>query len=311
MASDSKPKKGAMPEGSVLGLKQDKLSREQLQALYQYTARQVEAVPGLQALMQQAWKGQWTKPQFDAEVEKLDWYRKNAASVREFMLLQAEGGADFTEKTKDSVEAVRQKALEVGVNLSPQRMQELAHNSMMFGWGDPGQEYELVNAIVESGTEGGQYGGDIAANTDNLNKVALANNVKVGPEWVLSKAKAVAKGWANAEDVERELREMAAEATPLFADRIRAGEDYAALISPWRRMMADEWELAPDAIPLDDPMLSSAVGGFDDKGNPKKEDLGSFQMRLRKDPRWLTTAAGQNKSIDAYSGVLQMFGYGN
>ncbi len=299
---------GGMP---ATGATQDRLNRKELRAEYKYTAAQLRVDKGLFDLFQKAFAGQWNKERFDSEVEQLDWYRTNKASLREYMLLKANGGADWDEKRNDSYEAVRQTAMRQGVNLSEDDLWDLAEQSMMHGWGSPGQEYELARAINERQSVGGVYGGDIAGNADNLKAVALANNVKLDANWYISKGKSIAAGLSLAEDVEREIREMAAQKVPAFGDRIRAGEDLDTLVSPWRRMMAEEWELADTAITLDDPMLTAAFGGFDEKGNPKIEDLGSFQTRLRKDPRWKTTAKGQNTSIDSYAGVLKMFGYGN
>lgn len=299
---------GDMP---ATGATQDRLNRKELRARYKYTAAQLRVDKGLFDLFQRAFEGQWSRERFDSEVEQLDWYKNNKASVREYMLLEANGGADWEEKRNDSYEAVRRTAMTQGVNLSEEDLWDLAEQSMMNGWGEPGQEYELARAINDYKSVGGVYGGDIAGNADNLKAIAMANNVKLDANWFLSKGKSIAAGLALPDDVEREIREMAAQKVPAFADRIRAGEDLDTLVSPWRMMMADEWELAPDAISLDDPALTAAIGGYDEKGNPKMEDLGSFQMRLRKDPRWKTTAKGQNTSIDAYAGVLKMFGYGN
>lgn len=293
------------------GLPQDRLNRKELRAEYKYTAAQLRVDQGLFDLFQRAFEGQWSKERFDSEVEQLDWYKKNKASVREYLLLKAQGGADWQEKQKDSYEAVRKAAMQQGVNLSEDVLRDLADQSMMNGWGQPGQEYELARAINQYQSEGGVYGGDIATNAQNLQAVAIANGVKLDANWFTSKGKSIAAGLSLAEDAEREIREMAAQKNPLFGDKIRAGEDLTNLVNPWKQLMADEWELAPDQISLDDPTLQAAIGKVDEKGNLVAEDLGSFTMRLRKDPRWLTTAKGQNSTIDAYSGILKMFGYGN
>ena len=302
--------KDKAPDTSVTGMEQDTLSRKQMRSLYGYTQRQLRIDDDLFNLFQRAWKGQWNKEQFDSEVEQLDWYRKNKASIREYQLLSAEGGADFEQKKLDAQEFVRKTAMEMGRNLSPEEIASLAEDSMLQGWGEPGRDYELKRAIVDAPmSEGETLGGTLEEYANKLRAVSLANNVKIDDKWIQSKAKSAASGLSTIEDAESELREWAAQKTPYFADRIRSGEDLDALVSPWRRTMIDEWELAD--VKLDDPMLMSAIGGYDEKGNPKAEDLGAFQTRLRKDDRWVTTAQGQNKRIDAYSGVLRMFGYGN
>lgn len=297
--------------GAATGLTQDRLTKKELRSTYNITARQLQVDDDLFDLFQKAFDGQWTKERFDSELEQTEWYRKNAAPMREYLLLQAEGGADWDAKVLDTQEAVRRTAMKMGVNLSSADIAELADDSMMFGWGENGQEYELQRAIAERPSQGGEYGGDIQMNADNLVAIARANNVKLDGQWFVSKGKSIAAGLSLPEDAEREIRELAAQKTPGFANQIMAGEDLDVLVSPWRRMMMDEWELAEDAITLDDPMLQKAIGGVNDDGSPQFANLGDFQIALRKDPRWLQTAAGQNKTTSAFSDVLKMFGMGN
>lgn len=306
-----KPAAAAQNTGTATGLAQDQLTRAELRAEYGVTARQLKVSDDLFNLFQRAFEGQWAKERFDSELEQTAWYRKNAAPMRNYLLLKAAGGADWTAKVKDTQEAIRQQAMAMGVNLNAEDIAGLATQSMMYGWGEKGQEYELQRAIAEIPSRDGEYGGDIAKNADMLRATALANGVKLDEQWYQSKAKSIASGLSLPADAERQVREFAAQKTPGFAEEIMAGQDLTALVSPWRRMMADEWEMSETAIPLDDPTLMSAIGGFDEQGKPVKENLGEFGVRLRKDPRWLTTTAGQNKQISAMSGVLKMFGYGN
>lgn len=303
MASE-KPKP---QEGVATGLAQDRLTKKKLRSLYGYTARQLRVNPQLFKLFQQAYDEQWDQARFESEVEQLPWYRKNQASVREYLLLEAEGGADFQAKQKDSFEFVRRTSMEMGVNLSNAQLQELAEDSMMFGWGESGQDYELRRAIVDLEPQG-EYGGDIRKNADTLYALALANGVKYDDSWFTSAAKSLASGLSNPEDWENDIREQAASRFPIFGDKIRAGMNVSDLVSPWRRMMADEWEIAESDISLNDQTLLSAIGGVDEKGNPKAMNLGEFQRALRKDPRWMETDRAQNQVSGIASEVMRMFG---
>jgi len=307
----NKGRAGGRNVGSATGLAQDRLTRKELQAEYKYTAAQLRVDKGLFDLFQRAFEGQWSKERFDSEVEQLDWYRQNKASVREYLLLKANGGADWEEKRTDTFEAVRQAAMKQGVNLAEPDLWDLTEQSMMHGWGDPGQEYELAKAINEYESQGGVYGGDIGTNMDNLQALALANNVKLDSNWFLSKAKSIASGLSLSDDAEREIRQFAAEKSPLFAQQIMAGQSLQDLASPWRRLMADEWELSDTQIGLDDPTLQKMIGGFDEQGNPMRMSLGDAQIMLRKDPRWLGTKKGKNTVTSTFADVMKMFGVGN
>lgn len=293
------------------GVKPDRLTKRELRSEYKMTAAQLAVDDDLFDLFQKAWEGQWTKERFQSEMEQTPWYRQNQASMREYLLLKAAGGADWEAKRKDSFEYVRQQAMKQGVNLDESTLWDLTDQSMMYGWGEGGNEYELQRALGSMESVGGTYGGDIASNADNFRAIAQANNVQLDESWYISNAKAVASGLALPEDVEREIRQHAADKVPLFGEQIMNGQNLQDLASPWRRMMADEWELADTAIPLDDPTLMQGIGGWTEQGTPGQMSLGDFQIMLRKDPRWLQTKQGKNKTTSTFADVLKMFGMGN
>ena len=308
MASNSSPRKPGEKndKGAALGLAQDRLNKKQLRNLYNITYRQLQVDPSLFRLFQQAYDEQWDQNRWDSEIEQLPWYRQNKASVRQYMMAQAEGGADWQAKKDETYEFVRRTSMEMGVNLSADQLEDLTDQTLMFGWGESGQEYQLKRAIVEQPGEG-KYGGDIRMNAQTLQALALANGVKYDPGWYESAGKSVAAGLSNPEDWETQIREQAAQKFSAFAPQIMAGQNVTDLVSPYRNLMAEEWEINPNEINLEDPTLLSAFG-YDDKGVQAPMNLGDFTRMLRKDPRWMNTDKAQNKVSSITNDVLQMFG---
>lgn len=308
---DSKKNKGKKQQ--VTGLREDTLNtggktRQDLQAIYAIAEEQLNIDPELSDLMDKAWKNGWDKARWDLEFRNTDWYKRNSKSMREYLLASADPtNADFVEKKKDTEEAVRQRARDKGVNLSSERIAELATKSMMYGWGEAGQEYELDRAIIESPSEGA-YGGDILKNADSLRKLAYNNGVDYGSEWFTSAGKSIAGGLTDETYWEEQIRKEAASKFPVFAEQIGLGVDVAAIANPYMKMMAEEWDMPLTSITLDNDVILGALTNYTDKGQPIAENLGDFRLRLRKDPRWLNTAKAQNEIMGTAAKVMQMFG---
>lgn len=292
------------------GLALDKLSRKQLKEFYEITNKQLDIDPELRKLFKDAWEQKWDKTQWDIKFKQSDWYRNNARPIREYLLASADpDNADFIAKTADSVEAVKRRAMDLGVNLSSQRIEELARENLMFGWGDQGQEFKLERAILDSPADG-EFGGDIRANAENLKTLAIANGVKYDDAWFDSAAKSIAGSFTTADFWQNKIRDEAASLYPVFRDQITAGQNMRAVASPYLKMMQDMWEVDANTISLDDPTLLNALTSFDEKGNARAMNLGDFRRKLRQDPRFMDTTTAQNEVADIATGVLRMFGIG-
>jgi hypothetical protein len=225
--------------------------------------------------------------------------------------------ADFLEKKKDSSEYVRRTAMNLGVPLDVTTLNDLTEQSMMFGWGEQANAYELERAILKT-TPGGfegeseadttDYVGDIGANASKLQALAYANGVEFNEGWYNSAAKSIASGLSQEDFWQQKIRQEAASTFPVFKDQIEMGANVADIASPYMKTMADLWELNVNDIKLTDPTLLGALTNYDEKGNARAMNLGAFRDQLRKDPRWMETDKAQNEIAGITSKVMEMFG---
>jgi len=304
-------KKNELPEPTA-GFKRDKLDRKQLKALYGVTAAQLRIDDELMGVFTDAWEGGWEGEQgrarFWAALENTNWWRTNSQTMREYLFASADpDSADFQELMADSMEFVRGRAMQLGVNISEDRMRELAEQNLMLGWGKSGRTVFLDRAITE-GPQDGMYGGDIGANARALRSIAAANGVQYDDNWYQSAGLSVARQLSSGQYWEQQIRDQAASTFPVFREQILAGVNVQDIASPYIRTMAEMWDLAPTGIKLTDPTLLGALTNYDDKGNPNAMNLGDFRRMLRQDERWLSTSGAQNEVASVGSQILKMFG---
>ena len=310
MASEEDKKK--TDKKKVTGWDPDTLDLKQLRKISERVYRILGRDPEIVKLFENAFAGEYEgeggRDRFWADMENMDWWANNSSEVRRYVVLSADPeNQDFINEQEDSREFVRRQAMQLGLNLSPDQLTDLAEQSLMYGWGQQGQEYRLREAMMEVDPEG-TYGGDIEANAQALRNIAFANGVKYDDDWFISAGKSIASEASLSTDWESQIRDLAASKFPVFSDQIRGGMTVRQLASPYIQTMADVWELNPSSISLDDPTLMGALTSYDDSGNASSVGLGDFMRQLRRDPRWMETDEAQNDITSVAAGVMQMFG---
>lgn len=292
----------------------DTLSRSELAKSYGYALRIIEADPELFALFERAVngkKGQWTTEKFTAELMNTDWWMENNQFARTALAAEAMGGADWDQMLETARLQVQQVATAEGANLSSADMDDLARQAIAGGWTTRGREQLLTNAIASRiGTPAGsQFMRGQAGNLqETWEQTAARNGLRLSKSFFESAARSVAMDLSTAEDVERQIREQASSLWPSFSQQILNGQDARDLASGYINTMAQEFELSPEQISLDDPMLRQAMTGVDDKGQPTVEGLWAFQQRLRKDPRWMQTKGAADQISSTARSVMEIFG---
>lgn len=309
--TQNKPPRNTRTGGrkGITGQKQDRLSLEEVEKRYGYTAAQMAVDPEIQKIFMKAWNNGWEKEKFQLEFETSDWWAQNSDSARMYILRSAKPDADWMELKDDAYQAVRKEANALGVTLTDQQLRDKAEESLRKGWYLDENKYELRRSLTQLQPEGQQYGGDIRANAESLRKLAFDLGVNYDENWFQAAGKSIAEEFTDSQFWENDIKNKAAQLFPGFADQIKAGQTTRGIASPYLQMMQEEWEINPLAIPINDPtVLRALTGGAAEGGRSGPMDLGSFQQMLRKDPRWLNTAKAQNNITGTISGLMQMFG---
>jgi hypothetical protein len=292
----------------------DTLSRSELAKSYGYALRIIESDPELSDLFERAVngkKGQWTATRFTAELMDTDWYQTNNEFARKALTAEALGGADWEAMLETARLNVQQVATNEGIDLDASQIDTYARQAIANGWDQPGREQLLRNALaqqLQTPAEGQLMEGQ-AGNMEQIwMQTAARNGLKLSREFFSSAARSVAMDLSTIDDVERQIREQAASMYPTYSQQILAGQDARDLASGYINMMAQEFEMDPEMIDLNDPMIREAMGGISEDGKPSVEGLWAFQQRLRKDPRWMQTKSAADEISSTARSVMEIFG---
>ncbi len=292
----------------------DPLEREKLAAEYKQAIGIIYAVPEIQPIFEKAVKQGWAVSEFIAKVRSSDWYLANNEYSRLGWAAESIGGADWLAKQQDARSAVQSRATQRGASLTPAELDALARRFIYEGWDQPTRTGLLDKALSEEITylpdDRGKAGfkGEAGNFVDRLKNAAYANGLTYSDGWYQAAARAVNSDLGTEEDYLREITEQAAGKWAPWAQKIRGGMSAYEIASPYINEMAQTLELSPVNITLDDPFISQALMGIDDKGNAAPMSLWDFKRKLRNDPRWMNTDQAQNQVSGTASAVMRMFG---
>lgn len=294
----------------------DPLTRQEVAAQYQSALGLIYSVPEITQIFEKAVKEQWVgadgQAKFNAAVQNSNWYRNNNQYFREawaaehFGMKDGQPGADWMATMQNARMAVQQRASRLGSQTTPEEVEALARRFVYEGWGAAGREGLLDQALSEKiaylpdGRGKGTLKGASGSLVDQLKSIASANGLSYTDNWYLSAAKSVAGQATTPEDWERDIREQAAGMWQTYAEKIRGGANMYDLASPYINTMAQELEISPEQVTLNDPYVRSAIADG--------TSLWEFTKKLRNDPRWEQTTKAQNEITSITGRVMQMFG---
>jgi len=246
------------------------------------------ALKGIDSKLEEAWQAYLAGRYDDMQTAILasNFYRNNNADARarkQAELAQpgvyADGLADYKLKTRKSL-------VKSGLKMDAKLFEGLAKTAYDSGMSDD----QLKNLIVSSGLVTG-YGGDVLGDTSTLK--SYANSFGVGKylndQYWNQKSQDLFLGNTTTEDIEDEVRKLAASAFPGYADQINAGISVDSLASAYKGAMASVLEKDSDSITYDDPRLRAALQYVGPDGKPAVKPLWQFERELRMTPEWELT----------------------
>lgn len=320
---DSRKKGTDLRPNKPVPLKPDELNIDLLGDGPQFIRKLITDVPEIAEIFKFATAKEqgWLDPgnsvglsKFKNAVMDSEWWQSKSASAVKAWALERTRKGEFDDQINRAKNQIIKLARETGSGaLSEERLNELARDWVYKNWDDERNRFELDAELAkgidfqDSGGRRGLQGG--AGNTEEvLRTIASANGLNLNDEYYLSAARSVGQGLRSIEDFQRDLREQAAGMWPSLSDQIRAGQNARDLASGYIGMIANEFEIDPMSVGLDDPYVVQALGAVGPDGKMQQMSLWDFRTKLRQDPRWMGTSRAQNEIASISEQVLKTFG---
>lgn len=227
-----------------------------------------------------------------------DFYKNNIGVVQTRLKAKSEQPGAYSKLLEDFKLKTKKRLSQAGIRgMSDADFNELAQLAYDTGMSDA-QIDQWVLQHNKLGTVGGTTGGDIA----DLQAYARSFGVSgyVGKDYWASKSAGLFAGDITAEDIQTDIRNMAASAFPGYADQIRNGVSVDAIASAYKGAIANVLEIDPDSITYENPHLKQALQAVGPDGKPIIKPLWQFEKELRSTKEWEYTNNARD-SLDSLS----------
>lgn len=269
--------------------------------------------PQLEALLNQAVKGNWTTDKFTAAYRDSKWFKTHGSTYRENLIQKTSDPATYASRLAQTTTALGQEATKMGAPLSTAQLQALSEHALLYGYTD-NQIQNSLSAYIKMGNTG--YFGDAGTNAQTLQQSAWRNGINISPGSLQTWVHQIALGQKTTSDFADYARQQAATLAPGLAGELKSGQDLYDLASPYMQSMATTLEIPSTSIDLFDPTIrnalnftSPAAAGSDKAGAPSTMGLGQFETSLKQDPRWMKTQNAQDLFTQNAHSILSSFGF--
>lgn len=241
----------------------------------------IRNIPEIAELLEKAINQGYSPQQFQAQLEQTNWWQQTTASAREWDINGERDPATQQTLIDNQITFIRDTALnQFGVRLGPESLEQLATDSLRFGW----SPLFLRNAIGDVATQSTAGISQLRAGYVGQQLRQTANN------YGIAVSDATFNSWVNKIAVGEETQDtwqayaltQAKNLFPSISDRLDAGETFQDVVEPYRQTAARVLELGTgEDIDFTDPEWAKAVTFMDNEGNQRPMSYNEWNDYLR------------------------------
>jgi len=283
------------------------LSLDQLRSQSPLVAAIVTSVPELQGIFQQAVANSWSTDKFIAAVQNSNWWATHSDTARQaFATMQADPAT--WNQTVNNLEATfRQLSASLGAQVPASTLQSLAVDAITNGYQDNQALLRQKFAQYVAPVAGDHFGGEAGTDETTLRDAMRSLGVFLPESNLASQLKQIIAGSQTVQGVNAQLRTQAAATYPAYASQINSGMNTSDIAAPFISRAQQLLEQGPGQMNISNPMIKNALQNTQN-GVPTPMNMGDFEMKVRRDPAWVSTDNAQDGLMSTAHKVLMDMG---
>jgi hypothetical protein len=243
----------------------------------------VTSDPDVLKLIEDDKKLSYSEEEFQARLEQTNWWKNNQAAVREWDMASARDPAEAQARITNAASIIRDLALDLNIRLSPQRLNEIARDSLRFGWTQQ-QATEILGAEAfynEQQATSLQFG--VYGNT--IQQIANKYAVSLNPNDYRGTLERFATGQETEASLEALFQQRAASLYPALSEQIMGGRTVADALDPYMKKYDNIFGGSISAQEfVNNDELMQAVTYLDPSGNERRMTSSEWGRYLRTSP---------------------------
>ena len=215
---------------------------------------------------------------------KTNYYKNLSPTVKTRSKLKLEQPGVYADSFDKYKLGARKRLVTTGIKIDEATLNTLAQQAY-----DQGLDDNQFDRLLQTSGKILGYGGAILGDVSSLQSYSRSfgvDNMFNKSYWDTQSAE-LAIGNTTTEDIEANIREVAASAYPSYAESIRKGVSVDALASAYKASYSSILEVDPDSVDYNNPRLRRALQYIDPKtGQPGVMPIWQFEKELRSAPEW-------------------------
>jgi hypothetical protein len=218
----------------------------------------------------------------------------------------ASGTGISAQAVSNSIETIKARALNIGVELSDSQAKKLATQ-----YAQGGMSAEVLDANIAKFGKIDINKGEAATQKATLKQWAGDNGVSFDESWYDVAVNNILTGKGTFDTYKANITSQAKGlySAPYFTEGLDGGFSIRQQASPYITYLAKIRGVDPTSISLSDPVLMKNLTKRDDKGNPVIPSYYDFTLDVRKnDPTWGYSYEAQDETTSMLNTFGKMFG---
>ena len=269
----------------------------------------VASDPEVLQLIEDDKRWNYTEEEFQARLEQTQWWKNNQLSVREWDTAAARDPAEAQSRIANAAEVISQLALDRNIRLSPQRLNEIARDSLRFGWTQQ-QALNILSSEAlydEAGATALQFG--TYGNT--IQQTADKYAVSLRPVEYRNILERFATGRETEASLESLFQQRAADLYPALSEQIMGGRSVADALDPYMTKYDTIFggEISAQEFAKNDDLMQ-AVSFLDGSGNERRMTSSEWGRYLRTNPAfgYEYTDEARGRAYQVVDSIANAFG---
>jgi hypothetical protein len=260
--------------------------------------------PELGPLLERGAREGWTPQRLEAELQKTNFWQSTTDAQRRFNAMEEQTPGEAVQAVAARASEILTLAQSLGVQVDPSRLQEIAKDSLRFGWNSSQIRASVTAEFDYVGGESGLAG----QSSRQIREMAAQYLVPVSDQMLEKWTEQIVAGTADLEGFNGYLVEQAKSLFPGMASALDKGVTVAQYADPYRQIAARELEMNPESIDLNDPRFRKMLDQVNSKGERVSMTLSESAEYLRKLPEWQQTRGANEKAASLTESILRTFG---
>jgi len=250
----------------------------------------------------------WDESKFKYQLEQTNWWKDTTGAAREFAIREQRDPA--TVATEINNKAAELQAFGVQVGLAPGSVDynQIARDSLRFGWGDQVTQNALNYRATQSNA--GRYSLLNGYYGDKVRDLMRDYGQSLPNETLQIYVNDLATGAQSLETLKLEAEEAAKAMFPSIADRIARGQTVAQIAQPYRNTAAAILEVDPNSIDFTSSEWAKAFTVQNNDGSQRTMNFNEWGDYLRTNRQFgyeYTTQAKQ-RAYQVANQLADLFG---